>query len=182
MSNKEHHDMKLIIFSGLPGAGKSKLASHAGNRLSLPVFAKDQLEAALWRAGVGPEMNSGSVAYDLLTSLAEEQLSLGISVILDSVATSSTIRETWRALALKHGAAFMIVECICSDEDLHKERLTVRKRGIEGWPELSWGDVEEVRSRYETWSERRLIVDSVDDFNANAMKMIQYINFDIIEE
>ena len=43
--------MKLIIFSGLPGTGKSTLAETAGKDLSIPVFAKDWLEAILFSVG-----------------------------------------------------------------------------------------------------------------------------------
>lgn len=41
--------LKLIIFSGLPGTGKSTLAENVGRQLSIPVFAKDWLEATLVR-------------------------------------------------------------------------------------------------------------------------------------
>ena len=33
--------MKLIVFSGLPGTGKSTLAETIGKQLCIPVFAKD---------------------------------------------------------------------------------------------------------------------------------------------
>jgi predicted kinase len=41
--------MKLVVFSGLPGTGKSALAEQAGRKLGIPVFAKDWLEATLLR-------------------------------------------------------------------------------------------------------------------------------------
>ena len=46
--------MKLIIFSGLPGTGKSRLAEAVGRALAIPVFAKDWLEATLLRSGLKP--------------------------------------------------------------------------------------------------------------------------------
>jgi adenylate kinase family enzyme len=42
--------MKPIIFSGLPGTGKSTLAEAAGKCLSIPVFANDWLVATLLRS------------------------------------------------------------------------------------------------------------------------------------
>ena len=46
--------MKLIVFSGLPGTGKSTLAEAVGRHLSIPVFAKDWLEATLLRSELSP--------------------------------------------------------------------------------------------------------------------------------
>jgi adenylate kinase family enzyme len=42
--------MKLIIFSGLPGTGKSTLAEAIDKDLGFPAFAKDWLEATLIRS------------------------------------------------------------------------------------------------------------------------------------
>lgn len=37
--------MQFIVFTGLPGTGKSSLAEAVGRQLGIPVFAKDWLEA-----------------------------------------------------------------------------------------------------------------------------------------
>ncbi len=77
--------MKLIVFSGLPGTGKSTLAESIGKEFCFPVFAKDWLEATLLRSGLKEDLKSlGFAGYELLTVLAERQLMLGQSVILDS--------------------------------------------------------------------------------------------------
>jgi predicted kinase len=167
---------KLIVFAGLPGAGKSALAEAAGKRLNIPVFAKDRVEAALWRSGIGRELNSGWVSYDLLTALAESQLRLGQSAILDSVATFEKIRRQWRALAAHYGADFRVIECICSDEALHRARLKRRRRDIPGWHELDWAEVEAVRERYESWVGEWLVVDAVEPMDSNARLVMEYIN------
>src|SRR4051794_22796098 len=100
--------MQLIVFSGLPGTGKSSLAEAVGRQLAIPVFAKDWLEGVLVRCQLQPASAAASslgyASYELLTTLAERQLRLGQSVILDSVASPPVIRAEWQRLATQHGA------------------------------------------------------------------------------
>ena len=87
-----------MVFAGLPGSGKSRWAETVGQRLTIPVFAKDWLESVLMQCGVthafdrfGKQQPLGYLGYELLTSLAMRQLQLGQSVILDSVASTASI-------------------------------------------------------------------------------------------
>jgi predicted kinase len=165
--------MKLIVFSGLPGTGKSTLAEAIGRDLGVPVFAKDWLEATLVSSGLKPiseEKSLGFAGYELLTILAERQFLLGQSVILDSVAASQTIRRTWRELAEKYGADCRVIECICSDETVHRSRLKGRKRNIPGWHELEWSEVERIKRYYSAWDTERLILDMAESFDENILK------------
>jgi len=167
----------LIVFSGLPGAGKSALAEAVGRELGIPVFAKDWLEAVLLRSKLVPaetEKQLGSIGYDLLTVLAERQLILGQSGILDSVASTASIRNTWRELGKKYNADWRVIECICSNVSVHRERLEKRQRAIPGWHELKWTDVEFVQSYYAPWDEERLIIDSINSIDQNILDILKY--------
>jgi predicted kinase len=169
--------MKLIIFSGLPGTGKSTLAEAVGKALEIPVFAKDWLEAALLRSGLRPtsaDKSLGYAGYELLTVLAKRQLMLGQSVILDSVAASRTIRDTWLSLTEQYNADYRVIECICSNESLHRSRLKQRQRNIPGWHELEWSEVERVEQYYFLWEEERLTLDMTNSFNENFLKAKTY--------
>jgi len=151
----------LVIFSGLPGAGKTTLAEHAARQLGATLLSKDVIEAALWRSEIGAADRSGWAAYEVMTALAAQQLRLGRSVVLDSVAATESIRATWLALAADLHVDVRIVECVCSDLALHRTRMRGRDRGIAGWPELSGEDVERVRVHYERWHHPRLVLDAV---------------------
>jgi predicted kinase len=152
----------LIVVGGLPGTGKSTLAAALGRELDAPVFAKDVVEASLWRSGVTADHGSWQVAEDLLTTLARAQVEAGASAVLDTVARVRASRDTWRGVAASQDATFLLVECICSDERLHRERLDGRTRGIPGWYELDWSDVEAAKARWEPWTDDRLVLDAVD--------------------
>jgi predicted kinase len=170
---------KLIVMSGLPGTGKSSIAESVGQALGVPVFAKDWLEAALRRAGLAqtPEQAQevGYAGYELLSALAERQLRLGQSAILDSVASTESIRATWRTLASAYVANWYVVECICSDAAVHRERLQSRKRGIPDWHELEWSEVERVRGYYALWQQECLILDAIYPLATNADRALRYV-------
>jgi predicted kinase len=169
----------LIVFSGLPGTGKSSLAEAVGREMSIPVFAKDWLEATLRRCELGPGRadapSLGYAAYELLTMLAQRQLMLGQSVILDCVAGQENLRRQWRDLASNYQAGWSVFECICHDEVVHRTRLATRQRGIPGWDELKWEEVERVRSYYEPWQEEHLTLDMVDPLPDNIQASLAFL-------
>lgn len=171
--------MKLIVFSGLPGTGKSALAEAVARELDIPVFAKDWIEATLLRCELKPtnqEKPLGSAGYQLLTVLAERQLRLGQSVILDSVASTKSIRSIWRELAKKYHAEWLVIECLCSDENVHRARLNTRQRHIPGWHELDWSEVQRVNNYYHPWDEDRLIVDAMYSLEDNLKLLLEYLH------
>jgi predicted kinase len=169
--------MKMIVFSGLPGTGKSSLAESIGRQLGIPVFAKDWLEASLILSGLGSKddlKQLGFAGYELLTVLAERQFLLNQSVILDSVASTQNIRIRWRQLAEQYGAERLVIECICSDEGVHRARLRERQRNIPGWHELEWADIEKVKQYYPAWEEEHLVLDMVNALDENVSKARVY--------
>jgi predicted kinase len=120
------------------------------------------------------ELNSWQVAEDLLTTLAGEQLGRGQSAILDTVARTEASRETWRTVALEHGAALVLIECVCSDVALPRRHIEGRDRGIPGWYELTWDDVERVRDRWEPWPGDRLVLDAANPMADNVDAALAY--------
>jgi predicted kinase len=165
--------------TGLPGSGKSTIAEALGRQLSIPVFTKDWLEASLRVAGLyeNPACRErlGWAGYELLYTLAARQLALGQSVILDSAASFETIRERWRTLANEYEATWHVIECTCSDETLHAQRLNNRQRDIPGWHEFGYEEVIRVRRHYQGSTEPRLTLDSVHSLDDNIRRALAHI-------
>src|SRR4030088_2247250 len=98
----------LIVLSGLPGSGKSVLAESLSRALSVPIFSIDPIEAAMWRAG-----------------LAKTETGVAANPV-------EAPRPAWRNLAAKHRVSLKIIECVCSDETMHRQRIEGRVRSIAG--------------------------------------------------
>jgi predicted kinase len=171
MSNAQ----KIIIVCGLPGTGKSTLAEGITRELKVPVFSVDPIESALLKSGINKSIETGLAAYLVAEKLADEQLQLGMSVVLDSVSAAEEAKRMWRALASKHKVELVIIECICSDSNLHKSRIEQRVRVLHGIPEVTWEDVLERKTEYIQWVEQHEILDGVNNAQDNLRHAIQYI-------
>jgi predicted kinase len=165
----------LIVVSGLPGTGKSAIADALGRALKLPVLSVDPIEAAIWRSGVPPSHETGVAAYEVAATLAEHQVRLGIDAVVDAVSAIEIARDMWRRIAQRTGAELRVIEVICSDETLHRQRLEGRRREIEGFFEPTWEQVLARQAEYEPWLDRRLVLDSVEELAGNVTKALAYV-------
>lgn len=79
----------LIIFSGLPGSGKSTIARALARRLRAVYLRIDTIEQAI-RAAEQGDNEMGPAGYFVAYGLARENLALGSIVITDSVNPSNS--------------------------------------------------------------------------------------------
>jgi len=149
----------LIVLSGLPGSGKTVLAESLSRNLLIPIFSIDPIEAAMWRAGLA-KSETGVAAYEVAQALADEHLRLRHSVIVDAVNPVEAPRAVWRNLAAKHRVSLKIIECVCSDETMLRQRIEARVRSKAGTHELSWANLLQRRAEYEAWTDPRLVLDT----------------------
>ena len=163
----------LVVMSGLPGVGKSTLADALGKAIGAAVLSVDPIEAAMWRCGI--TRSTGVAAYEVAATVAEHQLSLGLSVIADSVSSVEAARDTWRRAAKRVGSELRVVEVTCSDPEVHRQRLADRRNVIAGLPEPSWDDVQRRRAEWEPWPEDRLVIDAMQGLAENTATALHFL-------
>lgn len=147
----------LIIFSGLPGSGKSTIAQALARQLSAFYLRVDTIEQAILKAEED-DREMGPAGYFVAYSLARENLLLGATVITDSVNPLALTRDAYREIALSARTGFLEIEIICSDKTEHRKRVETRVSEVEGLTLPAWKDVTDLT--YEPWNREHLILDS----------------------
>ena len=172
---------RVVAFSGAPGTGKSTLADEIARDLGAPAVSWDWLVAGLTgfpevqRVFEAMERDTyRDVGYALIGQLVEKQLRNRQSVVVDCVVRERA-RARWAETAARHDAPMFVIECVCSDVDVHRSRVVGRNRAIPGWNELKWEWVENSRRTYEPLQCEKLVLDAVDPLADNLARVRTYL-------
>ncbi|HEY2644537.1 MAG TPA: ATP-binding protein [Galbitalea sp.] len=166
--------------AGLPGAGKSTVAEVVGNRLGYPVISVDPIESAILSAGIDSDQPTGLAAYLVAETIADSALANGLSIIVDAVNAVDPARQQWVDLAKKHEESLRFIEVICSDSELHRERLEARNRNLTHLPEPTWHAVEQSLDEYSDWTgaaaaAERITLDSVQPLGVTVERALAFL-------
>jgi predicted kinase len=144
----------LIVFSGLPGVGKTTIARELARVLPAVHVRVDSIEQALRRGGMVVHGEGYAVAH----AVAEDNLRVGHIVVADSVNPWPLTRDDWRAIAEWASVPVLEIELACSDQNEHRRRVASRAADIPGHLLPTWQQIME--RDYRAWDRPRLVIDT----------------------
>jgi predicted kinase len=162
----------LVIFSGLPGTGKSTLADHLARELRWPLLRIDDVAGEV---PPGADYRFWDEKILVLLTIAEAQLALGISVIADSVFMGAD-RVHAQEIAQKHGVIFRPVYCFVSDEALWERRVNERVAALQHPSVATWEQIQHQRQWFAPWQPGTgLFIDTVKPVDQNYAKALEFV-------
>lgn len=165
-------DTMLVIFSGLPGTGKSTLADKLARELRWPLLRIDDV---VGEVPENPDVAFWDSKVAILLGLTETQLALGLSVIVESVFMNMD-RNHAQELARKYHAGFRPVYVFVSDDKVWEQRLATRHDEMNNREVATWERIQHQRERFRTWEpDTALFIDSLDAFDRNYESVLDFV-------
>lgn len=150
----------LIVISGRPGVGKTSVAEVVAARTGSVHLSIDAVEESILACGLPRGWQVGVAAYEAVGTMADLNLRLGQTVIVDAVNDSEEARQTWRGAATRNESRIEFVHLVISDALEHERRLASRDRGLAHVGEPAWADVRRRRAGYAAWSDAVVEIDT----------------------
>ncbi|MBK3446357.1 AAA family ATPase [Pseudomonas lactis] len=159
----------LIVFSGLPGTGKTTIASDLAGRTGAVYLRIDTIEQAIRNSGALAQ-DVGRSGYMVANELALSNLRFGSTVIVDCVNPVVESRKAWSEISKRSGAPLVNIQVVCSDKHEHQRWVETRQVDIPGLTSPTWQSV--LDHGYEAWDNAPFSIDTVLASPAEAVAMI----------
>lgn len=123
----ERIEPQLVVFKGQPATGKSTLAEKLSKSLGWELIVRDSIKEKLITEGVDEYM-LGKRSYELMWNQARGILANGGHCILDTNLNQKVAYDDLPKIQKDTGVRISIIECVCSDETVQKNRFTGRSK------------------------------------------------------
>lgn len=163
----------LVVLTGLPCTGTSAIAEAVARELSGALLSADPIDAALISSGIALDEWPDIAGYEVMKALAREQLSIGLSAVVDAVNPFDIVRQAYAEIAAEESARVSVIVTLCSDVGVHQQR--VEQRHASGAKSIDWDGVRRQIAYYEPFTGDCLVLDAMDRADENVAKAIGYV-------
>lgn len=145
----------LVLVSGLPGTGKTRISAELASRLDAVHISSDAIRMEMLEKRTYSEEEKALV-YSEMLSRVSRSLSEGRNVVADATFYKEGLRRKMKEAAENAGADFFLVECILGEETL-KKRISSRRGGKS---EAKYAEYLIVKKAFEPFTEERITIDT----------------------
>ena len=160
---------RLVIFAGLPGVGKTKVARELAHQLGAVYLRVDSIEQGLFISGLVSQIDESG--YRVAYAMAEENLRAGQTVVADCVNPLTVTRDAWLDVAKRAGVRAIEVEVQCSDAEEHRRRVESRRSDIPRLIPPTWAEV--VSREYHPWNRKRIILETANRAPVQNVRLLR---------
>ncbi len=166
----------LVIFSGLPGVGKTTLAHRLARTLQWTLLKIDDV---IGEVPENPGIEFWDSKVDVLLDVLNTQLELGLDVIVDSVFMNMD-RQHAQKLAEKYNVRFLPIYVFLSDDKVWQERVTKRLNELNDQDVATWERIQHQREHFASWEkDTALFIDSIDSVEQNFGRIMEFVNSEV---
>lgn len=144
----------IVIICGLPGVGKTSLATHLAPLINAIVLSSDKVRKELITRPTYSKREIRLI-YNLVLLIAKYLQNAGLNCIIDATFNKEKSRKEFKK-KLKSPTQFRIVECICP-ESILVQRLKARKKG---YSDADFSVYKKIKRNYEPIREDHITVDT----------------------
>ncbi|CAD5265128.1 MULTISPECIES: ATP-binding protein [unclassified Imperialibacter] len=161
----------MVIIAGLPGSGKTYLATRLAARLGAVHISSDRVRKTMGALGKYSPKDKLKV-YSEMIKLTEKALRKGETVLVDATFYQQKVRDSFAELATELATPMAVIE-VWTAEKLARQRVSKHRDDSEAGVET----YERMKAEFEEIAGPHLRLESLDaNINSMLSKSIEYIN------
>ncbi|MEQ8810693.1 MAG: ATP-binding protein [Imperialibacter sp.] len=161
----------MVIIAGLPGSGKTYLATRLAARLGAVHISSDRVRKIMGASGKYSPQDKLNV-YSEMIKLTEKALRKGETVLVDATFYQQKVRDSFAKLATELGTPVAVIE-VWTDEKLARQRVSKHRDDSEAGVET----YERIKAAFDEITQPHLRLESLDtNIDSMVIKSIEYIN------